>query len=210
MLAFGLLDLWKVRAGRRAAVSLLSPFVARSQARLAARRADAGTREPTTAVGLGALGRLGGLDRLAGLGDVEDTSDSVWLDPYLVGFLATLITLVAKRKTGPLNEEALASVQEGAFSALTGLDGGLFGVELVLAGQSPSRAFAEGCLDGGRFYALLTGDAPPRGDAETPDWAAGFFHQPPPEPALAVESAATAALTPFDAWDAFVEPRLGA
>ncbi|WP_029030767.1 hypothetical protein [Salinarimonas rosea] len=205
---FGLLDLWRARAGRRAAVAALAPFVDRSRERLAERRADAGIAPDDGLVpeGLAALGRLGGLDRLAGLGDVEDTSDSVWLDPYLVGFLATLITLLAKRKVGPLKEEALALVQESAFSALTGLDGTLLGVELVLAGRAPSRAFAQGCGDAGRFYTLLTGEPMPPGDAQTPDWAAGFFHQPAPEPAIAP---APPPLYPFAAWDAYVEPRLG-
>ncbi|MGJ3261850.1 MAG: hypothetical protein ACFE0R_01320 [Salinarimonas sp.] len=207
-MVLGLVDLWKVRAGRRAAVAALSPFVSRSRERLAARRAEAGAEPeaPEAPQGLAMLGQLGGLDRLAGLGDVEDTSDSVWLDPYLVGFLATLITLVAKRKTGPLKEETLAGVQEGAFSSLTGLDGTLFGVELVLAGQAPSRGFAQGCADGGRFFTLLTGEPVPAGDDETPDWAAGFFHQPAPQPAIAP---APPPLSPFAAWDAYVEPRFG-
>ncbi|MGP9819628.1 hypothetical protein ACTZWW_06410 [Salinarimonas sp. NSM] len=204
----GLLELWKARAGRRAAVAALAPFVDRSRARLSARRVEAGVA-PDDALppqGLAALGRLGGLDRLAALGDVEDTSDSIWLDPYLVGFLATLITLIAKRKAGPLKEEALALVQEGAFSELTGLDGTLLAVELVLAGHAPSRAFSQGCADAAGFYTLLTGDAVLPGDEETPGWAAGFFHQPAPEPAVA---SMPPPLAPFAAWDAYVEPRLG-
>src|SRR6056297_1907269 len=99
MFPFGLSDLWKMRVGRRAAVDTLAPFVARSRERLEARRAQASGDAPGGAVaqgGYGALGSMAGLDRLAGFGDVEDTSDSVWLDPYLVGFLATLITLLAK------------------------------------------------------------------------------------------------------------------
>lgn|GEM_PF-1892556 len=209
MFPLGLSDLWKMRAGRRAAVGTLAPFVARSRERLEARRAQAGGGPPVGGAAQGgyeALGGMAGLDRLAGFGDVEDTSDSVWLDPYLVGFLATLITLLAKRKAGPLKEEALAGVQETAFSALTGLEGALFGVELVLAGRNPTRAFEEGCGDGGRFFALLTGEPLPAGDDDTPGWAAGFFHQPAPEPAV---SLAPAPLSPFQAWDAYVEPRLG-
>lgn len=205
MLFGGLSDLWKIRAGRRAAVTALQPFVARSLARRAARG------EPTAPAAPEGLGSAMGLDRLAGLGDVADTSDSVWLDPYLVGFMATLITLFAKRKTGDLKEEALAGVQETAFAALTGLDGSMFGTELVLHARSPGPPFRDGCRAAGRFFALVTGEPEPRGDADTPDWAAGFFHTPAPEgPEDAVLAGADLGPSPFEAWDRCVEARAGA
>lgn len=204
----GFADLWKVRAGRRAAVAALGPFVSRSRTRLADTR-EAGSGIAAAPEAADSIAGAVGLDRLAGLGDVADTSDSVWLDPYLVGYLATLITLTAKRKTGNLKDEALAGVQETAFCALTGLDGGLFGTELVLLAHSPPAPFREGCRDGARFFALLTGEPPATADDTVPEWAAGFFHTPSPETPSGLDDLGASGPA-YEAWDAFVDARLGA
>ncbi|WP_349371521.1 hypothetical protein [Salinarimonas sp.] len=199
-------DLWRIRQGRRAAVAALAPFVDRSRARRATALA---ATDDATASETDTIGRAAGLDRLAALGDVSDTSDSVWLDPYLIGYLGTLITLTAKRKTGPLNEEALAGVQETAWTRLTGLDGSLFGTEILLLSRTPTGAFRAGCRNGAAFFSALTGEPVPPSD-ETPDWAVGLFHVPAPESAAegAIPEAQIASTSPFEAWDRFVDARL--
>jgi hypothetical protein len=89
--------------------------------------------------------------RLGGIGD------EIWLNPYMVGFMATLITLVAQRATGPIGSHALGLIQSEAWARITGLSGELIGEEISYLSSSESKDFADGCRDAAAFLDALVG-----------------------------------------------------
>ncbi len=80
---------------------------------------------------------------------------SAWRDPYVVGFLGMLITLVATRQTGPLGPAALASVQKGAWADITETEADLIGDEISFLSAGQNGAFDLGCRNATSFLAAL-------------------------------------------------------
>ncbi|MGO4712001.1 hypothetical protein [Bradyrhizobium sp. 2TAF24] len=124
--------------------------------------------------------RRGSKAAVALIGPLVDSSrsrlngipDIAWLDPYLVGFMVMLITIVAKREVARLQDEALCSVQSQAWSEITGLRTELIGEEALLLSSARhqqfelgrQRALALGLhLYGGAAHAVLQNDAWPGG-----------------------------------------------
>src|ERR1700720_3378215 len=68
-----------------------------------------------------------------------------WRDPYVVGFLGMLITLVATRVAGPLGPAVLASVQKGAWADITETEADLIGDEIAFLSAGHNNAFDLGC-----------------------------------------------------------------
>lgn len=80
---------------------------------------------------------------------------AAWLDPYLVGLIGMLITIIVRRVSPDLGESSLASVQSRAWAALTGLDACLFGPEVAALSARRDPAFLAGCANADRIAALL-------------------------------------------------------
>ncbi|MEW6644584.1 MAG: hypothetical protein AB1586_29045 [Pseudomonadota bacterium] len=78
--------------------------------------------------------------------------DIAWLDPYLVGFMVMLITIIARRENEWLQDEALCSVQSQAWSEITGLQTELIGEEVLLLSSARHQQF-----ELGRQHALALG-----------------------------------------------------
>ncbi|TCR68444.1 hypothetical protein [Bosea sp. BK604] len=123
-------DLLKVRPARRAAYSVLEPFVQKSA------------------------------------GSESQAGD--WLQPQILGFLATLVTLIAERTCGQLRTHALAAVQASVLNALTGIGPELIGEEICLLSSRRDPAFTAGSLGAIAFLEAL--DAAP--DPQDGDWKA--------------------------------------
>ncbi len=85
-------------------------------------------------------------------------NDEIWLNPYMVGFMATLITLVAQRAIGPLGSHALGLIQSDAWARITGLSGELIGEEISYLSSSENKDFAAGCCDAAAFLDALIGE----------------------------------------------------
>jgi len=85
--------------------------------------------------------------RLAGI------PDAIWLEPYVVGFITALITLVARQAVGSLSGTAMGLVQADAWAEITGLDAGLIGEEICLLSSMEDLEFAEGCRSASAFFA---------------------------------------------------------
>ncbi len=84
--------------------------------------------------------RLGGIPDLA------------WRDPYIVGFLAMLITLIARRSAGALGRDDLAAVQARAWADITGMPADLFGEEVCYYDAAGDGRFAAGCRNAELFF----------------------------------------------------------
>lgn len=126
------LDFWKIRKARRAAVEIIGPLVERT--RLLNGRID----------------------------------DKVWMSPYMVGFMAMLITLAARRHFASISQDALGNVQQDAWQALTGLSGAMMGQEVCLLSSAGDAEFELGCENAARFMAALAAqqDAAAAGDPD--------------------------------------------
>lgn len=71
--------------------------------------------------------------------------DIAWRDPYLVGFMLTLITIVARIESRALQDHDLSLVQSQAWGAITGLDADLIGEDALTLSKSHPREFQHGC-----------------------------------------------------------------
>ena len=83
-----------------------------------------------------------------------------WLHPQIIGFLATLVTLVAQRACGPMRSHALAAVQADVLNAVTGIGPELIGEEICLWSSRGDPAFAAGVGGAAAFLEAMSG----RGD----------------------------------------------
>lgn len=97
-----------------------------------------------------------------------------WDEPLAIGFLVTLVTRLAQRFAGPLETDALGSLQGELWARFTGLPPEPLGERLVLlsAGQDPR--FVEGCRRALIFAAALDADSNAMGaspDTESMDTA---------------------------------------
>lgn len=83
----------------------------------------------------------------------------VWLDPYIVGFMVMLITLVAKREAAIGGGSALHHAQSTAWAAITGLKSDVIGEEVLLLSAGRQRDFEQGCRQALAFGQALYGTA---------------------------------------------------
>ncbi|RDJ22208.1 hypothetical protein DWF00_23405 [Bosea caraganae] len=88
-----------------------------------------------------------------------------WLQPQIIGFLATVVTLIAERTCGELRTHALASVQASVLTALTGIGPELIGEEICLLSSRRDAAFMAGSFGAVAFLeAMDVVRTPPSGD----------------------------------------------
>lgn len=80
---------------------------------------------------------------------------SAWRDPYVVGFLGMLITMVATRVAGALGTNDLAAVQAKAWADITGASGDVFGEEICFYDAAHDDRFISGCRNAEAFYYAL-------------------------------------------------------
>ena len=78
----------------------------------------------------------------AGTADGLQAGD--WLHPQIIGFLATLVTLVAQRDCGPMRSDTLAAVQADVLNAVTGIGPELIGEEICLWSSRADPALPKG------------------------------------------------------------------
>jgi hypothetical protein len=71
--------------------------------------------------------------------------DTAWRDPYLVGFMLTLITIVARIESRTLQDRDLSVVQSQAWSAITDMDADLIGEDALTFSTSHPQEFQYGC-----------------------------------------------------------------
>ena len=86
------------------------------------------------------------------LGSIPDTT---WHEPYVVGFIGVLITMIALRKAGSLGTDDLAAVQAGAWTDITGMPKDIFGEEICFLGASQDSRFMFGCRNAETFFHAL-------------------------------------------------------
>lgn len=85
------------------------------------------------------------------LGAIPDTA---WSDPYIVGFMMMLITIIARMEVGRLDSEAICHVQAKAWQGITGQESEI-GEEVILLSAAGNQHFETGCRNAADFAAFL-------------------------------------------------------
>jgi hypothetical protein len=111
-------------------------------------------------------------------------ADAIWLDPYMIGFLTMLITLIARREAGITTSQALADVQSSAWSEITGLSHETVGDEIAFLNAAHDDAFEIGCRDALVFGQALYGESMSIDSDVVAMWD-GVSQGPPLEPKFA-------------------------
>lgn len=83
-------------------------------------------------------------------------TEHAWLEPYMVGFMSMLISLVAEYTIGRLDSQSAGLVQLEAWQDVTGFPSHLIGEEICLLSSGNDRKFSYGCLNASRFMQELT------------------------------------------------------
>lgn len=91
---------------------------------------------------------------------LNDIPASAWLDPYVLGFMAMLITVVARTELRSMSNAELAALQGRVWSALTDMNADLFGPEVMVLAEASNDAFLSGCRDAEGVFAALDVSAP--------------------------------------------------
>lgn len=97
--------------------------------------------------------------------------DDIWMDPYIIGFICTVITVAAKREVGSLGTQSLGLVQSQAWADITGLSAAVIGEEISFLSMSRNGEFLDGCRRATSFIQVLHG-APPDGSPDVQNAAA--------------------------------------
>ena len=72
---------------------------------------------------------------------------AAWLDPYMLGFMAMLITALARTERRSLSDSDLCFIQAQAWSEPTDMSADLFGREVLLLAEADDPEFFRGCGD---------------------------------------------------------------
>jgi hypothetical protein len=84
--------------------------------------------------------------------------DSMWFDPYFVGFMGMLITLAASRSGQSFDTDDLAAVQSGSWAAITGMNADLIGDEICALSAACDKRFDLGCRNALSFFQTFQSD----------------------------------------------------
>lgn len=84
-------------------------------------------------------------------------SDATWSDPYIVGFLAMLISIVAKLESRAMSANAMRAVQCRAWAEITAETSETMAEQLLLLSEERDRNFELGCHNAAALSAVLFG-----------------------------------------------------
>jgi hypothetical protein len=93
----------------------------------------------------------GSRQRLGGISDVA------WSDPYIIGFLVMLISIVARLESSRISGNSLCLVQCRAWEDITASTSDLMAEQLLLLSTDRNRDFELGCRNAAAFSATLFG-----------------------------------------------------
>ena len=81
--------------------------------------------------------------------------EMVWLDPYVIGFMAMLITLIARNEVRSLGGQALGLVQLDAWGAITKAVNVNVGEEICLLSADGDAEFQTGCVNAEQMFRAI-------------------------------------------------------
>lgn len=93
----------------------------------------------------------GSRHRLGGISEV------VWSDPYIIGFLVMLISIVARLESRSISGDALNKVQCRAWEEITAMTSDMMAEQLLLLSTERNSGFELGCHNAAAFSAIFFG-----------------------------------------------------
>jgi hypothetical protein len=93
----------------------------------------------------------GSRQRLGGI------SDGAWSDPYIIGFLVMLISIIARLESGKMSTNSLCAVQRNAWRDITETRSEGMAEQLLLLSADRNRDFELGCSNAAAFGTILFG-----------------------------------------------------
>jgi hypothetical protein len=84
-------------------------------------------------------------------------SDDAWSDPYIIGFIVMLISVIARLEGGRIADRALCRVQSRAWQDITSMRGGAMVEELLVLSSARNHEFELGCHNAATFGSILFG-----------------------------------------------------
>lgn len=118
----------------------------------------------------------GSRHRLGGISDVA------WSDPYIIGFLVMLISIVARLESSRISGDSLCLVQRRAWEDITEMNSEAMAEQLLLLSTDRNQDFELGCHNAAAFSAILFGTetlAEGVGLANLERWPAKLEDDPP-------------------------------
>jgi hypothetical protein len=88
-------------------------------------------------------------------------SDAAWSDPYMIGFIVMLISIIARVESGRITQDSMSHVQCKAFEDITAMTSDVMAEELLLLSTSRNRDFELGCRNAVAFGSMLLGTSVP-------------------------------------------------
>jgi len=80
--------------------------------------------------------------------------DAAWSDPYIVGFMMMLITIIARMEVGRIDSETICHIQTRVWQTITG-QGHPIGEEVLLLSSARNQHFEMGCRNAAEFASFL-------------------------------------------------------
>jgi hypothetical protein len=95
-------------------------------------------------------------------------SDAAWSDPYMIGFMVMLVSIIARVESGRLTRNSMSHVQCKVFEDITSMRSDVMAEELLLLTTSRNRDFELGCRNAVAFGMILLGTPIPSEGAGMP------------------------------------------
>lgn len=80
--------------------------------------------------------------------------DAAWSDPYIIGFMMMLITIIARMEVGRIDSDVICHVQARAWLDITGQEN-LIGEEVLLLSAANNQHFEMGCRNAADFASFF-------------------------------------------------------
>jgi hypothetical protein len=85
--------------------------------------------------------------------------DAAWSDPYIIGFMIMLISIIARIETGRIAGDSLCKVQRKAWEDITRTNSNMMIEEMMLLDTTHDREFELGCRNAATLGSLLLGNS---------------------------------------------------
>lgn len=84
--------------------------------------------------------------------------DAAWSDPYMIGFMVMLISIIARIESGRLGQNSMSLVQCKAWEDITFTKSDVMAEDLLLLSTARNRDFELGCRNAATFGPILLGN----------------------------------------------------
>ena len=85
--------------------------------------------------------------------------DAAWSDPYIIGFMIMLISIIARMEAGRIASHSLGKVQRRAWEDITRTNSDMMIEEMMLLDRTHDQKFELGCHNAAALGSMLLGSS---------------------------------------------------